>query len=100
MGVKGAIHFTNMEDAQSSAEFICVVCGEGCTSGFDVWSKERKDGTFLIAVDSTPDRDFNVCDLCNDTVHFRCSKAPETGLCDKCLAKVEKGSGKSESAQR
>lgn len=88
-----------MGNAQPTSDFICVVCGEECTGGFDVWSKERKDGTFMIAVDSTPDRDFNVCDMCNDTVHFRCSKDPDSGLCDKCLAKVHSESGDAGSAE-
>ncbi len=82
-----------MENAQLESGYICVVCGEACSGDFEVWSKERKDGTFVIAVDTTPDRNFNVCDLCNDTVHFRCSTDPDTGLCDKCLSKVSKESG-------
>ena len=86
-----------MNDDKEIAEFICVVCKEPCRGGFDVWSKERKDGTFLIAVDSTPDRDFNVCDSCNDAVHFRCSKDPDTGYCDKCLGRINQESGKPDS---
>jgi hypothetical protein len=75
-----------MENAQS--EFVFVVCKEDCKGGFDVWDKTRKDGTFNIAIDSTPDRDFYVCDLCNDVVHFRCSRHPESGYCDTCFVRL------------
>jgi len=65
---------------------ICTICGESTRGGFAVLPQPwPNDGdTLLIAIDSTPDRDFNVCDLCNDVVHFRCSKHPESGYCDKC----------------
>ena len=60
---------------------ICAVCNEPVIGGFDVYSRPEKN---LIVIDSTPDRNFNICDLCNKCVHFRCSKAPETGYCDEC----------------
>jgi len=83
-----------MNDEKDLAEYVCVVCKKACRGGFDVWSKERKDGTMLIAVDTTPDRDFNVCDSCNDVVHFRCSKEPDTGYCDNCLRKYRDNEGR------
>lgn len=66
----------------------CIVCGKGTKGGFEVSDRVRKDGTFMVIIDTTPDRDFNVCDLCNDVVHFHCSSHPGTGYCDKCLDKI------------
>ncbi len=67
---------------------ICSVCGRSTRGGFDVSERSSNDGVAVIAIDSTPDRDFNVCDLCNDVVHFRCSQHPETGYCDSCYGKM------------
>ena len=68
---------------------ICTVCLNECRGGFEVYERTRADGTFEIVVDTTPDGDFNVCDLCNVAVHFRCSLRPETGYCDACLDRLE-----------
>jgi len=54
------------------------------TGGFDVIESDRGD-EFIIAIVPTPDRDFNVCDGCNEIVHFKCSLHPETGYCDRCF---------------
>jgi len=43
----------------------------------------------VIAIDATPDRNYNVCDFCNIVVHFACSRDPESGYCDPCLDKLE-----------
>lgn len=67
---------------------ICEVCGQPTRGGFENYERTLKDGTPMIVVDTTPDRNFNVCDLCNKVVHFRCSMHPETGYCDECLEKV------------
>jgi len=67
---------------------ICEICGEATRGGFENYERVAKDGTPVFVIDSTPDRDFNVCDLCNKVVHFRCSMHPETGYCDACLEKV------------
>jgi hypothetical protein len=42
----------------------------------------------MVVIDGTPDRNFNVCDLCNETVCFECSEEPESGYCNRCLHKV------------
>ena len=66
---------------------ICTVCGKTCLGGFEVYSHE-KHGVPTVVVDSTPDRNFNVCDLCNDTICFDCSQDRDSGYCNKCLARV------------
>ena len=81
---------TNMDTPETTAE-ICTVCGKPTRGGFETHTSTRKDGTPVIAVDGTPDRNFNVCDLCNDVVHFRCSQWPESGYCDKCCEKMSDG---------
>ena len=74
-----------MEDQEGD---ICYVCGKGTRGGFVNFESEMSDGTPIIGIDTTPDRDFNVCDLCNITVHFRCSTHPDSGYCDPCYDKV------------
>jgi hypothetical protein len=68
----------------------CIACKQSVRGGFEVFSRKLRNGTPLIVVDSTPDRDHNVCDLCNRTVHFHCSAYPDSGYCDDCYAKVER----------
>jgi hypothetical protein len=74
-----------MEDNSNG---VCSVCEKPVRGSFTVQESESKDGEpFIIEVAGTPDRDFNVCDACNDLVHYRCSKHPETGYCDRCFEK-------------
>ncbi len=42
----------------------------------------------MVVIDGTPDRDFNVCDLCNVTICFDCSIDKDSGYCNACHAKV------------
>ena len=65
----------------------CSVCRTQCRGGFDVYERV-KNGVPTIVVDSTPDRNFNVCDLCNVSICFDCSKEPDSGYCNQCLARV------------
>jgi len=62
---------------------ICSVCERPVKGGFEVFSYSRL-GSPQVEIESTPDRDFNVCDWCNMTVCFRCSDFPESGLCNRC----------------
>lgn len=59
----------------------CKLCGQNVRGGFEVYAR----GDATIVIDSTPDRNFNVCDCCNEEVHFRCSGYPESGYCDECI---------------
>ncbi len=68
---------------------ICYVCGQEVQGGFEVHERTMRDGTPVIAIDATPDRNYNVCDFCNIVVHFACSRDPESGYCDPCLDKLE-----------
>lgn len=67
---------------------LCTVCSKPVRGSFMVIEGEWGD-EFTISISSTPDRDFNVCDGCNDTVHFKCSKHPATGYCDGCFEKYD-----------
>jgi hypothetical protein len=58
---------------------ICSVCNKEVQGGFEVYERTLKDGTPMVVIDGTPDRNFNVCDLCNETVCFKCSEEPESG---------------------
>ena len=58
--------------------------------GFNVLGMEAGDGEgATIAVVGTRDRDFNDCDACNARVHFRCSRHPASGYCDRCFEKYD-----------
>src|SRR5579872_3136352 len=52
---------------------ICSVCGKECRGGFEVYERTLRDGTPEIVIDTTPDRNFNVCDACNVVTCFTCS---------------------------
>jgi hypothetical protein len=67
---------------------ICSVCNKEVQGGFEVYERTLKNGTPMVVIDGTPDRNFNVCDLCNETVCFECSEEPESGYCNRCLHKV------------
>lgn len=73
--------------ADDKDAYPCFECGGPVAGDFEVYAHERRDGTPMIVVESTPDRDFNVCDGCNTTVHVRCSYYPQSGLCNACYAK-------------
>ena len=76
------IHNT-MQDPSSD---VCSICSEPVVGGYTVLDSEPADGgRFLIEIVGTPDRNFNDCDVCNTRVHFRCSRHPETGYCDRCF---------------
>ena len=68
----------------------CTVCHREVHGGFEVSSQESKgpDQPFMVIIEGTPDRDFNVCDLCNDTICFDCSIDKDSGYCNVCHAKV------------
>ena len=67
----------------------CTVCTQPVNGGFEVYGRQMRDGTPVIALHSTSDRDHNVCDLCNRPVHFRCSQHPNSGYCNDCHDKVQ-----------
>lgn len=69
---------------------ICTVCHEETRGGFEVYERTREDGVPMIVIESTPDRNFNVCDGCNDAICFRCSARPESGYCNRCLDAFDK----------
>jgi hypothetical protein len=65
---------------------ICEVCKEPVKGGFEVYTRPEEN---LIVVDSTPDRDFNICDSCNKCVCFQCSIDRDSGYCNECLAEIK-----------
>lgn len=67
---------------------ICSVCRKEVHGGFEVRQWMRTSGVPVIVIDSTADRDFNVCDLCNVTICFNCSKDPDSGYCNECLREI------------
>jgi hypothetical protein len=79
------------EKAQSTNTMeTCSVCHRECHGGFEVSSQESRspDQPFMVIIEGTPDRDFNVCDLCNITICFDCSIDKDSGYCNDCHSKV------------
>ena len=68
---------------QTTDTELCSVCQEPVKGGFEVFRYSRL-GVPRIEIQSTPDRNFNVCDACNKTVCFRCSDHPDSGFCNDC----------------
>jgi hypothetical protein len=67
----------------------CTVCRREVHGGFFVITKQTlRDETAFVAIEGTPDRDFNVCDLCNDVICFNCSVKKDSGYCNACYSKV------------
>lgn len=67
---------------------ICEKCGCEVRGDFEVYSRDTARG-YEIVVDSTPDRNYNVCDSCNMVVCFSCSTYPESGYCDDCIKEYQ-----------
>jgi hypothetical protein len=68
---------------------ICEVCLREVRGGFEVHERTLKDGTPMVVIDGTPDRNFIVCDLCNKLVCFGCGGSPDTGYCFECQQRIE-----------
>ncbi len=50
-------------------------------------SEDELNGTCIIRMEASPDRDWIACDSCNAVVCHRCADYPESGYCDECIAK-------------
>lgn len=83
VAVAGKRSIYSMTTDTTHAE-ICSICKEPVKGCFEVFSYSRL-GIPQVQIDSTPDRNFNVCDWCNKTVCFRCSNSPDSGLCNDCF---------------
>lgn len=65
----------------------CELCGRDLVGLLEVSESELLDGTPVVRVDSTPDRNWIVCDSCNRLLCHGCCKYPESGYCDRCIEK-------------
>jgi hypothetical protein len=74
---------TSMTNQPTAGAQICSVCREPVTGSFEVHEYRRK-GVPQIVIESTSDRNFNVCDSCNDVICYRCSEHPDSGYCNHC----------------
>lgn len=78
------------DQPESEVHEICTVCHNEVRGGFEVREGMIEDGTPVIAIEGTLDRNFNVCDACNDVICFHCSTEPESGLCNRCLGRSKR----------
>ena len=65
----------------------CSRCGNELAGHLLVSDGELGDGTPVVRIDSTPDRNWIVCDSCNVLLCHNCCRHPESGYCDACIAK-------------
>lgn len=63
----------------------CERCGKEVKGDLLVRSGETPSGEFVIAMISTPDRDWICCDGCNVLLCRDCCQYPESGYCDSCI---------------
>ena len=69
--------------------YACVACDKKVCGGFEVTKYEKRPGGLLmITAVATKDLDHVVCARCYRSVHFRCSKHPDSGFCDGCYDKA------------
>lgn len=64
----------------------CSVCSVDVEGEIYV-SQDELNGTCIIRMESSPDRDWIACDSCNVIVCHRCTAYPESGYCDNCIGK-------------
>jgi hypothetical protein len=67
----------------------CELCGRKVEGDVVVRSEELPDGTWVVSMQSTPDRDWICCDSCNLLVCHECCAYPESGYCDGCIKKYK-----------
>ena len=65
----------------------CKICGQEVTGDLFVQDSALADGTPVVAILSTPDRDWICCDSCNTVVCHACCKYHQSGYCDSCVEK-------------
>lgn len=65
----------------------CSICRREVTGRIDVREYELNDGTPVVSMDSSPDRDWILCDSCNALVCHDCCRHPQSGYCDACIEK-------------
>lgn len=90
--------FTRAMTTTTTNAEVCSVCQEPVQGGFETFSYLRL-GTPVIEVAETPDRNFNVCDVCNVTICWRCSVCPESGYCNECFRMVREAQGADHSTE-
>ena len=64
----------------------CSICSVEVQGDIFV-SEDEVNGTCIIRMEATPNRDWIACDACNALVCNCCCTYPESGYCDGCIAK-------------
>jgi hypothetical protein len=67
----------------------CELCGRKVRGDLEVSDGQLPDGTGIVLITSTPDRDWIMCDSCGRLVCHDCCEHPKTGFCDGCIAKYD-----------
>ena len=67
----------------------CPVCNRILTGDLFVREGVPKDGTPIISIESTPDRNWICCDACNEIRCHNCCQYSESGYCDSCIEKYQ-----------
>lgn len=67
----------------------CELCGREVQGEIVVGERELTDGTPVITMNSTANRDWICCDSCNALVCHPCCHYPDSGYCDVCIEKYQ-----------
>jgi hypothetical protein len=79
---QGKVPNTKMDHEVTGEQ--CSQCGKVVRGNFTVSDDKMGGNGMMIVIDSTPDRNYNICDGCNILICYECSIAPETGFCNEC----------------
>ena len=66
----------------------CSACSVEVTGEIYV-SEDEINGTCIIRMEASADRDWIACDSCNVIVCHNCATYPESGYCDGCITKYQ-----------
>jgi hypothetical protein len=62
----------------------CPKCSKQLVGAIEVNSAVI-GGISMIVMEETPDRNWILCDFCNQTICKNCCVMPDSGYCDKCF---------------
>ncbi len=66
----------------------CPQCSKKLIGVIEV-SSAIVGGIKLVVMKETPDRNWILCDSCNQTICKSCCVVPDSGYCDKCFSKLK-----------
>ena len=66
----------------------CPKCRKELTGTIEV-NSAIVDGINIVVMEETSDRNWILCDFCNQTICKSCCLSPNSGYCNACLIEIE-----------